>query len=157
VNKKLSQLIMVWLFPTILLGGIVFPILGLLVMAMMVFFLILSFFKARYWCANLCPRGAFFDLFLYKFVANKPIPPGMSRPLVRWSALALLATFFTWRMVTTGHSWVAVGFVFMTMCWVTTGIALALGFPTKARAWCAVCPMGTLQEHIGKAGRALRK
>jgi polyferredoxin len=44
----------------------------------------------------------------------------------------------------------AIGSVFVGMCILTTTISIILGIFTKHRGWCAVCPMGTLQEKIYK-------
>ena len=44
----------------------------------------------------------------------------------------------------------AIGLVFVIMCAVSTVIAIILGISTKHRAWCMMCPMGLLQEKIGK-------
>ncbi|HDZ76573.1 MAG TPA: 4Fe-4S binding protein [Candidatus Omnitrophica bacterium] len=71
---KKSQIIMIWLLPLIVIGGLFNPMLGYLVLAMMIFLLTLSFFKGRYWCWNLCPRGSFLDIVLSKISVNKALP-----------------------------------------------------------------------------------
>jgi polyferredoxin len=43
-----------------------------------------------------------------------------------------------------------IGSVFVLMCLLTTIISIILGIRTKHRGWCTICPMGTLQEKIGK-------
>ena len=43
------------------------------------------------------------------------------------------------------------GAMFVRMCLVTTVGAIALGMLTQERAWCAICPMGTLQNLISRA------
>ena len=43
----------------------------------------------------------------------------------------------------------------MPGCTGITIIAGAVGITMKPRAWCAICPMGTLQETIHKAGMKL--
>jgi polyferredoxin len=43
-----------------------------------------------------------------------------------------------------------VGAVFVVMCLITTVISIILGVSTKHRGWCAICPMGFLQEKIGR-------
>jgi polyferredoxin len=58
--------------------------------------------------------------------------------------------FLTFRLVAAGHSFLAVGAVFVMMCVITTLIAIALGIVYKERAWCMICPMGKLQEQVGK-------
>ena len=46
-----------------------------------------------------------------------------------------------------------IGSVFVVMCILTTIISIILGILTKHRGWCAICPMGFLQEKIGKINR----
>jgi polyferredoxin len=43
------------------------------------------------------------------------------------------------------------------MCILTTAIGLVMTRLTKPRAWCMVCPMGTLQDSLGKLGRQAAK
>ena len=56
------------------LGGLYYPLLGWLVFGFMVFFLTLSYFKGRYWCGNLCPRGSFNDEVVSRILRYKDIP-----------------------------------------------------------------------------------
>ncbi|MBF0531947.1 MAG: 4Fe-4S binding protein [Candidatus Omnitrophica bacterium] len=150
MKGKLSQWIMVWLLPLIVIGGLFVPLLGYLVIGMMLFLLVLSYFKPRYWCGNFCPRGSFLDLGLSRFSAKRPYPKIFSRPWFRWLVLTILMSFLSWRLYLTGGSPTKIGLVFVIMCLITTIIAIVLGIFTKHRAWCVICPMGLLQEQIGK-------
>jgi polyferredoxin len=58
--------------------------------------------------------------------------------------------FFIFQLVIAPKSVIAIGFVFVKMCIITTIIAVILGVPLRERSWCAICPMGTLQSKIGK-------
>lgn len=147
---KKSQLIMVWFLPLIIIGGFFYPILGYLVLGAMLFMLTLSIFKTRYWCWNLCPRGSFLDLGLSKISRNKPIPMMFTREWFRWIVFALVMTFLVFRLSRTGGVIIAIGFVFVIMCLLSTIIAIILGITTKHRAWCMICPMGLMQEKIGR-------
>jgi len=142
---------MVWLLPVIVIGGFFYPALGYLVLAMMLFLLILSIFKARFWCWNLCPRGSFLDLWLSKLSRNKKaIPRIFTREWFRWTVFSVVMGLFVFRIATTGKSILAIGLIFVIMCAISTIIAIILGILTKHRAWCMICPMGLLQEKIGK-------
>lgn len=147
---KKTQIIMVWFLPLIVIGGLFYPILGYLVVAMMAFFLSLSFFKGRFWCWNLCPRGAFLDLGMAKISPNKPTPKVFSRLWFRWLILGLLMSFLAYRIAVSGGSLMAIGAIFVSVCLMTTIIAIILALIFKSRGWCAICPMGTLQEQIGR-------
>ncbi|OGW74607.1 MAG: hypothetical protein A2Z72_07250 [Omnitrophica bacterium RBG_13_46_9] len=151
MKYKKTQLIMVWLLPIIVIGGLFNAMLGYLVVAMMAFFLTLSFFKGRYWCWNLCPRGAFLDIVMSKYSLNKPVPKVFAKQWFRWMIFVLLISFVILRIFGTGGNVIAIGAVFVTMCLLTTVIAVVLGIVTRHRGWCAICPMGTLQEQIGRS------
>ena len=150
---KKTQIIMIWFLPLIVIGGLFYPFLGYLVVAMMATFLTLAFFKGRYWCWNLCPRGAFLDIVLSKASMNKALPGSFSRQRFRWLIFLLFMGFVVLRIVQTGGKLAAIGSVFVVMCILTTLISIVLGIITKHRGWCMICPMGTLQEKIGKVSR----
>ncbi len=150
---KRIQLIMVWFLPLIVVGGLFNPILGYLVVAMMVFFLTLAFFAGRYWCWNLCPRGAFLDIVLSKLSVNKRLPGIFVKQWFRWLVFLLFMGFVIYRVIRTGGNFLMIGSVFVSMCLLTTIISIILGVLTKHRGWCVVCPMGFLQEKIAKLSR----
>lgn len=150
---KKTQTVMIWFLPLIVIGGLFYPLLGFLVVAMMVFFLILAFFANRYWCWNLCPRGAFLDIIISKFSANKALPGFFVKQWFRWLIFILFMSFVIYRVVSTGGNLLLLGAVFVSMCIITTIIAIILGVLMKHRGWCAICPMGFLQEKINKLNR----
>ncbi len=154
---KPTQWLTVWLFFLIAVGGLFYPLLGLLMPLMMVFLLGLSYFKARYWCGNLCPRGAFLDIFLSAFTRNRPWPRFFNKPWFRWGFFVFFMSVFTVRMGFAWGSWLAVGSLFVNLCVVTSIFAIITGALTRPRAWCAICPMGTLQENLGKIGQQNRR
>lgn len=140
---------MLWLLPLVTIGGLFFPLLGYLVFFMMLFFLALSYFKGRFWCSHLCPRGAFLDVVLSKFSLRNKIPKVFLRAGFKWAFFIIFMGFFIFQLAVCPKTFAAIGFVFVRMCIVTTIIAIILGVPLRERAWCAICPMGTLQAKIG--------
>jgi polyferredoxin len=147
---KNTQKIMIWFLPIIVIGGLFYAVLGYIVVGMMAFFLTLAFFKSRYWCWNLCPRGAFLDSIVAKVSLQRPVPKIFSNQRLRWSVFVLFIAFLIYRIASTGGNLLAVGAVFVSMCLLTTVISIILGVFTRQRGWCAICPMGTLQERIGR-------
>jgi len=147
---KKTQLITIWLLPIILVGGLFVPVLGYIVAVMMVILLILSYFKGRYWCANLCPRGAFLDIVLSKLSLKKKMPRLFSAIWFKWMILIGFMAFFGFQIAAAPKTVAAIGFVFVRMCIVTTLISIFIGVPIHYRAWCTFCPMGTLQTIISK-------
>ncbi|MEN9206964.1 MAG: 4Fe-4S binding protein [Gloeomargarita sp. GMQP_bins_69] len=154
---KPSQWGMVWLFFLIAVGGLFQPLLGYLMLAMMLFIPFEAYFHGRYWCGNLCPRGAFLDIFLARVSPRRPYPRLFRSKLLRWGIFVLVMSGFVVRLSYAWGDWLAVGGVFVSMCVVTSTVAIALGLTYNERAWCAICPMGTLQESIAKLGPATRK
>ena len=148
MNRKILQSIMLWFLPVIVIGGLFFPLLGYIVFFMMLFFLTLSYFKGRFWCSHLCPRGAFLDLILSRFSLHNKIPKIFLKLWFKWLFFAVFMGFFISQLIISPKNPVAIGFVFVRMCIITTIIAITLGIPLRPRAWCAICPMGTLQTKI---------
>jgi polyferredoxin len=150
VKVKKTQMLTVWLLPLIVFGGWFYPLLGLLVAAMMAVLLPLSYFKGRYWCSDLCPRGAFLDGVMARVSPNRPLPRALVTPRSRWLIFTLFMAFMAFRLSMVWGSLAAVGTVFTVMCVLTTVLAVLIALAKKSRGWCAVCPMGTLQDRIGK-------
>jgi len=144
---------MIWFLPLIVIGGLFMPILGYLVVAMMAFFIILSFFKGRYWCWHLCPRGAFLDIVMSRLSPNKAVPRIFTKQWFRWLIFILFIVFLVLRISNTGGNLIAIGSVFVGMCLLTTVLSIILGVTIRHRSWCAICPMGTLQEKLGRVGK----
>jgi polyferredoxin len=150
---KKSQKVMIWFLPLIVIGGLFIPLLGYLVVAMMIFLLILSVFKGRYWCWNLCPRGAFLDGVLSKVSLKRPVPNIFLKQWFRWLVVSLFTCFLIYQIIKTGANPVLIGAVFVSMCLLTTVIAIILGVASRHRSWCVICPMGTLQDKINRISK----
>jgi len=141
--------------PLISIGGLWFHKLGLLLLGMMIFFLIFSYFKGRFWCGNLCPRGAFVEIFIKPISFYGKIPPLLSSKYFRLAVVIVFMTIFSLRTraafingINTVDALDKWGFVFATLCLITTVIAVIVGVIFSPRAWCTFCPMGTLQKSI---------
>ncbi len=145
---KKTQSISIWFLPLIIFGGIIFPVLGNLVLGMMIFIIVFSFFKNRFWCSNLCPRGAFLDILIAKISKNKPMPKFLFNPWFKLLVFVFFISFVTFQLILAKGVWLKIGWVFVLMCIVTTIIATIIGIMTKHRCWCIICPIGFLQEKI---------
>jgi len=150
LNKNVSQSIMVWFLPIIIIGGLFIPILGYIAFFMMITLLVLSYFKHRLWCAVFCPRGAFFDKGLAKLSTKKGIPRLVTEPTFKLSAFIAFMLYFIWQLIASERTFYAIGYVFVKMCLVTTIIAIFVGLIYHQRTWCMFCPMGFLQSKIFK-------
>ncbi|MFT4297646.1 MAG: 4Fe-4S binding protein, partial [Candidatus Woesearchaeota archaeon] len=132
------------------IGGIWYPKLGYFLLIVFALLLAISPFKGRWFCGNLCPRGSFNDFWLGKISLRKKIPRWMKSMWLRIPVFILLMGFMIFRIIQTQGIIDRVGMVFVTMCISTTAIAVILGIAISPRAWCAFCPMGTVQRFIGK-------
>lgn len=151
-----------WWFTLLVgLGGLYFPKLGLLVLLVMLSLTLVSFFKGRYWCGNICPHGSLFDLF-------KPISRNQRIPAwLRSKTFAILFFIFfgfniTRRLIKVFASfgdisfWDKMGFVFVAIYLMVMTVGGLLSFFITPRTWCQFCPMGTMQVICYKLGKALR-
>jgi ferredoxin-type protein NapH len=106
--------------------------------------------NGRYVCGNLCPRGAFYDRYFESVGPKRPIPQWMRSYAFRWSFFVLLMTFMVLNVLRAPDDWRHWGFVFWLMCAVTTALGLVLVLFVRPRGWCAICPMGTMQNAFSR-------
>lgn len=155
-GRRLRQ----WLLAPVLLVTIGFgwkyPWLGFSVPVAMAAGVVGGLVRGRYVCGNLCPRGSFFDRVLTPLGFSGEIPAGLrSRPL-RWTIFALLIAGMVWQLSRNPGDPEHWGLVFWAMCTVTTLIGIALAVFLHPRAWCALCPIGTLSSALGGEKHQLR-
>lgn len=134
---------------TVIALGWEFPLLGFVVPAAMGTGILGGFFRGRWVCGNLCPRGSFLDTWFNLVSAKKEIPALLKGDRFRWVMLTALMSFMAYRLAqnpTDINHW---GIVFWQMCLVTTIAAFWLGLRYNARSWCSFCPVGTLASSIG--------
>jgi len=131
------------------LGGLWYPKLGYFLVIVFATLLLISPFKSRWFCGNLCPRGSFNDFWLGKISYKRKIPKFFRELWVRVPVFILLMGGMIYRLISTGGVVNKIGMVFVVMCLVTTTIAILFGIFINPRAWCSFCPMGTLQKWFG--------
>lgn len=126
-----------------------FPLLGFVVPVAMTAGIAGGFFRGRWVCGNLCPRGSFLDTWFNLVSARKKSPSLLRKGWFRWTMLTLLMGFMTLRLAQNPTDLAHWGLVFWQMCLVTTLLAVILGLRYSARSWCAFCPVGTLAATVG--------
>lgn len=145
-RRKLRQRA-TWLgLPLVAVGGWFYPWMGYLLMGCMVGAVGVAAFRGRAWCDWMCPRGAFFDLFLSRKGKRPAVPAWLRTPLTRALMLAVLMGVLGTQTVRHWGDWDSVGLAFVTLLTVTTLAGIALGLATRERAWCHLCPMGSLSS-----------
>ncbi|QNU66201.1 4Fe-4S binding protein [Ruminiclostridium herbifermentans] len=139
------------------LALIAFVILGLLdsriaiaAVVCMVAPIIVSIFKGRFWCGNLCPRGSFYDNLIIKFSNNKKAPRFLKSNLFRAAMVIFMMTMFAFGIYKNWGDLFGIGMVFYRIIVVTTIIGVILSLFYNQRTWCHFCPMGTLASLISK-------
>lgn len=146
----------VWLMlPIALIGGWLYPPLGLGVLICMFASIGISFTKGRAWC-DYCPRGTFFDTVMARFSRGRSVPRFLRSTPFRILVLVFLMTMMTVQLV---HVWGdigAMGRVFWLLLAVTTAIGIILAIPIHPRTWCSFCPMGSAASWIGRRKQPLQ-
>jgi polyferredoxin len=95
VWKKYSYLLLI----IFLIVGLFDFRIGLVATICMVAPIIVSFFKGRFWCGNLCPRGSFYDNIVSKFSNKKKVPAFLKSVYFRIFVTLLMLTVFTTGMI----------------------------------------------------------
>ena len=131
------------------IGGIFYPKLGYLLLLVFASLTIIAPFRGRWFCGNLCPRGSFVDFWIAPLSRKIRIPPQLRSMWIRAPIFVVLMGFMIFRIISTEGIVDKIGMVFVTLCILTTSIAVLLGIIIAPRTWCTFCPMGTLQRAMG--------
>ena len=135
---------------TVAIGGIFIPEIGLVLAALMAAAIVMTLRKPRSFCSTVCPRGKALGFVMRGPSRRKALPRFMLS--IQFRRLLCGSTMFCviGSLVRTGGDIHRVGSVFWGLCALSLSAGLALGYFFKPRAWCAVCPMGTLQDTISR-------
>ncbi|MFH1848578.1 MAG: 4Fe-4S binding protein [archaeon] len=131
------------------IAGLWYPLLGYFLPIVFASLLIISPFRGRWFCGNLCPRGSYHDFWLGKISANRRMPGGLRSLWIRVPIFVAMMSFMITRVVSAHGAINKTGMVFVSMCLTTTLISTLFGIILSPRAWCAFCPMGTIQRFLG--------
>lgn len=134
------------------IGGLWYPALGYFMLLVFAAIFLISPFRGRWFCGNLCPRGSLVDFWVSKISKKRKIPEILKSLWVRLPIFFLLMGLMGYRVANTIGSlntFEKIGMIFVMMCLVTTSIAILAGSFLSPRAWCSFCPMGTAQRLIG--------
>lgn len=134
---------------TVLSLGWKYPLVGFVVPAAMATGIAGGFYRGRWVCGNVCPRGSFLDTWFNLISAKKEMPALLKKSGFRWVMLTILMGFMFFRLAQNPEDFNHWGSVFWQMCLVTTVAAVGLGLRYSARSWCSFCPVGTLASSVG--------
>ncbi len=132
----------------IALGGYFVPLLGLAVPALLLTALVMNLRRRRSFCAEACPNGRAYAAVLGGLSRRAPLPPALRSAGFRRGLCGFMLFCVINLLIRSGGGWEAAGRVFRGIYFLSLGVGTALGLYFKPRAWCAVCPVGTLQETL---------
>lgn len=112
--------------------------------------ILVSIFKGRYWCGNLCPRGSFYDTLVSRFSNHRRVPAFLISKYFRAFMILLIMTMFTLGLKSNWGNPYGIGMVFYRIIVITTIVGILLSLVYNHRTWCNFCPMGTIAAMISK-------
>jgi NAD(P)H-flavin reductase/ferredoxin len=151
-----------WLVTVVVaIGGLWFPKLGLVVLAIMAALIATAFFNGRFWCGNVCPHGSLFDRVIQPISRNGKIPAFFKTK----TFVILFFLFFMWnlsrKVIKVASLWGTyefldrLGFVFVMTYLVVMVVGGLLAIIATPRTWCQFCPMGSIQKAAHKIGKLI--
>ncbi|WP_373844896.1 4Fe-4S binding protein [Clostridium sp.] len=142
--KKYSFILLI-VFILLGLFDLRFAVVAILCMALPV---IISVFRGRFWCGNLCPRGNFYDNIVSKFSNKRKVPKFLKSPYFRLVVVVFMLSMFTFGIKKNWGDLYGVGMVFYRIIVITTILGIVLSLFYNHRTWCHFCPMGSIAAFI---------
>ena len=112
--------------------------------------IVVSLFKGRFWCGNLCPRGSFYDRIVSKFSNDKKVPRFLKNNVFRGFMVVFMLSMFGIGIYKSWGNLYGIGMVFYRIIVVTTIVGIVLSLFYNHRTWCHFCPMGTIASVISR-------
>lgn len=137
-----------WILLVFLGVGLVYPVIGSIAIICMLAPVAVSFYKGRFWCGNVCPRGSFYDSVLARISPQKAIPSFFKSKGWRLFMIAFIMTVFSVQTYYAWGDWTEIGMIFIRLILVTTVVGIVLGLIYHHRTWCSFCPMGTMASGV---------
>lgn len=136
------------LVPLVVIGGIKYPYLGYLAVAMLLLMFSISLFRGRLYCGWICAMGAFHERILARFSLRKNMLPVFKAGWFRWLLFSLMMGILIMRLLLAEGDPAKIGTAFVMMWTISTGLAIGVGLIWTPRSWCVICPMATFQGII---------
>ena len=144
------------IIPIVIVGGLINPLFGYILALDMLVLIMVSPFKGRFFCGNLCSRGLFNDFILQKISRKVRIPKIFYNMIFRLVVLAIMMGFMIYRLIGTQGVLMRVGAVLVSMYIMQTIIISVIAIFVSPRAWCQFCPAGTLQRLFNRGKNELK-
>ena len=125
-----------WILIAYLIVAYFVPEVGIIALICMIGPVAMAFWKGRYWCGNICPRGSFYDKVVSRISPHKPIPKFVRSKGFRIFMLVFIFAMFGVQLYINGLTLAGIGRTFWTMILVTTIVGVVLG---------VICPENVVQ------------
>lgn len=146
---KLIRILGVSLYLTMMILGIIYPLIGVVVLGYLVAMVLLG--RRKKWCSINCPRGSFYDLVISKLSLKNPLPELLRNRLTWKILLVLFLALMSLQLYMVKpfdyggvEALKKIGLIFYRACFISSVVGIPLSIYYNHRAWCAVCPVGNL-------------
>ena len=144
------------LVPIIAIGGLFYPLLGYLLLIDMIALMLISPFKGRFFCGNLCSRGLFNDFILSRISRKIKIPGLFKNMAFRIIILIFMMSFMIFRVIQSQGIVHKLGAILVSIYIMQTLIISIIAVTVSPRAWCHFCPAGTIQRFFDRKNHILK-
>jgi ferredoxin-type protein NapH len=134
------------IIPIVVIGGLFNPLFGYFLLLEMIILMVLSPFKGRFFCGNLCSRGLFNDFILSKISRKGNVPKLFKNMIFRIIVLVIMMSRTIYQIFSAYGVLYKLGAVLLTSYIMQTLIISIIAVTISPRAWCHFCPAGTLQR-----------
>lgn len=151
--RKTAELVSAVFVVGAAIAGYSYPLAAFIVPGLVVAAVAMNARRRRSFCAGICPNGNVLGAGLRTLSRNRKLPAFLADPQLRrvlCGAMLFCAVGLTVRLYPDAK---AIGRVFWSIYLIALSAGGILGLLYKPRAWCAVCPVGTLQDTIGGAAK----
>lgn len=132
-------------------GGALYPVVGLIVPGLILLALASNMVSRRWFCRSACPNGRALSSGLGSISRRTKLPKRLSSKGFRQALCAFMLFCLVNLLLRFGGGVEASARVFWAVYLISIGISIPMGIYFRPRAWCALCPMGTLQSTVAQA------
>lgn len=155
-SRFVKQAVFGTVFIALVIAGWFYSLIGYFIPLCMVAGVGLAAVRGRTWCNWMCPRGSFADTCMKAISPGRKIPLALRKASTRLGVIAFLMAMLTFQIVRLWPDGFAIGHFFIVLLTITTIIGIFLALFIHQRAWCSICPIGSLSSWVGKNRRPLK-
>ncbi|MBP1750547.1 MAG: hypothetical protein H6Q52_3086 [Deltaproteobacteria bacterium] len=152
-NARRSRFVKQAVSGTVFIGlvsaGWFYSLIGYFIPLCMVAGVGLASVRGRKWCNWMCPRGAFADTYMKAISPGRTIPRALRQAPVRVGVIIFLMAMLTYQIIRLWPDHYAIGKFFVILLTITTIVGIFLSVFIHQRAWCSICPIGSLSSWAG--------